>query len=49
METLWLTPALVCYALSVIGFAADVNSRSTRWLGYSVILLVPARAFIASI
>src|SRR5229473_410007 len=45
METLWLTPALVCYALSAIGFAADVNSRSTRWLGYSVILLGAGAGF----
>jgi cytochrome c-type biogenesis protein CcsB len=39
METLWLLPAMACYALSAVFFAGDRMAGRARWAGWAVILL----------
>jgi len=39
METLWLLPAMACYALSAVFFAGDRMAGRARWVGWAVILL----------
>jgi cytochrome c-type biogenesis protein CcsB len=36
MGTLWIAPALLCYALAAAGFIADRIAQRPRWAGYAV-------------
>ena len=39
MDTIWLPPALVCYALSATGFVAGRTANRPRWADQAVPLL----------
>jgi cytochrome c-type biogenesis protein CcsB len=45
MDTIWLPPALVCYALSAAGFVAGRTSNRPRWTDQAVPLLGAAVLF----
>ena len=45
METIWLPPALVCYALSATGFVAGRAANRPRWTEQAVPLLGAAVLF----
>jgi cytochrome c-type biogenesis protein CcsB len=45
MDTIWLPPALVCYALSTAGFVAGRTANRPRWTEQSVPLLGAAVLF----
>jgi cytochrome c-type biogenesis protein CcsB len=45
METIWLPPALICYALSSAGFAAARICHRSRWSDGSVALLAAGALF----
>src|SRR5258708_14253529 len=47
MDTLWLMPALVCYALSAALFVFDRLSGRTRATGYAVAILGAGAIFHA--
>src|SRR5258708_14566472 len=45
MDTIWLPPALVCYALSAAGFVAGRTANRPRWTDQAVPLLGAAVLF----
>jgi cytochrome c-type biogenesis protein CcsB len=45
METIWLPPALICYALSSVGFVAARIYHRSRWSDGSVALLAAGALF----
>ena len=45
MDTIWLPPALVCYALSATGFVAGRTANRPRWADQAVPLLGAAVLF----
>jgi|HubBroStandDraft_6_1064221.scaffolds.fasta_scaffold129850_3 cytochrome c-type biogenesis protein CcsB len=45
METIWLPPALICYALSAAGFVAGRAANRPRWIDQAVPLLGVAVLF----
>src|SRR5258708_1011066 len=47
MDTLWLMPALACYALSAALFVFDRSSGRTRATGYAVAILGAGAVFHA--